>query len=323
MSQQSFQQQHEARWAETAELIETLDRGEAHQLSDRFPERYRELCQHLALARRRRYSAELIEGLNRLALRGHQHLYRRRSRPWRSLGELVGTELPRRVRAEWPLLLLACLLFFGTGAAAYGAISVKPELAYTLIGPEMTAQLEAMYDPQSDHFLRERPSDSDLLMFGFYIRNNIGIGFRTFASGLLLGLGSIFFLFYNGLMFGGAAGHIDQVGYGATFYSFVIGHGAFELTAIALSGVAGMKLGLAVLAPGRRSRLRALLEEGRRAAVIVYGFAGMLVIAAFLEAFWSSSSLIPAWVKLAVGAVLWLAVVGYFALAGRRGRAAR
>jgi uncharacterized membrane protein SpoIIM required for sporulation len=158
-------------------------------------------------------------------------------------------------------------------------------------------------------------------MVGFYIRNNIGIGFRTFASGLLLGVGAAFFLIFNGLFLGGAAGHIDIVGYGSTFYTFVIGHGAFELTALVLSGVAGMKLGVAVLAPGRRSRVRALVEEGKRAAAIVYGFAGMLVIAAFLEAFWSSSSLVPPMVKLVVGGLLWLFVLAYFVFAGR-GRAA-
>lgn len=322
MSQQRFQERHQKAWQETAELLDVLDRGTLVTGGDRFPERYRELCQDLALARHRRFGAELIEGLNRLALRGHSHLYKRRLNLRQQATEFVVSGFPKLVRAEWKLLLLSCVLFFGTGLASYAAIATEPELAYTILGPTMPADLESMYDPRSEHFLKERPSDSDLLMFGFYIRNNIGIGFRTFASGMLLGLGSAFFLVFNGLALGGAAGHIDQVGYGSTFYPFVIGHGAFELTAIALAGLAGMKLGTAVLAPGRRRRLRALVEEGRRAARIVYGFAGMLVIAAFLEAFWSSSSYVPSSVKLGVGAVLWMAVIAYFALAGR-GRAAR
>jgi uncharacterized membrane protein SpoIIM required for sporulation len=322
MSQQRFQERHKLAWQETSELLDVLDSGTLVTGGDRFPERYREICQDLALARHRRFGAELIEGLNRLALRGHSHLYKKRLNLRQQATDFVVSGFPRLVRAEWKLLLLSCLLFFGTGFASYGAITAEPELAYTILGPTMPADLESMYDPHSEHFLRERPSDSDLLMFGFYIRNNIGIGFRTFASGMLLGLGSAFFLIFNGLALGGAAGHIDQVGFGGTFYPFVIGHGAFELTAIALAGLAGMKLGTAVLAPGRRTRLRALVEEGRRAAQIVYGFAGMLVIAAFLEAFWSSSNTIPSSVKLGVGAALWLAVIAYFALAGR-GRAAR
>jgi uncharacterized membrane protein SpoIIM required for sporulation len=50
---------------------------------------------------------------------------------------------------------------------------------------------------------------------------------------LLLGLGSAFFLIFNGLMIGAVAGHLTRIGFGQTFWSFVIGHGAFELTAIA------------------------------------------------------------------------------------------
>jgi uncharacterized membrane protein SpoIIM required for sporulation len=322
MSQKGFQEKNARLWREVSQLLDVMDRGTPVTGGDTFPARYRQICQHLALARHRRFSSEVIEGLNRLSLRGHQHLYARRFRPFQRVGDFIGRDLPRAVRREWKLVVLAIALFFGTGAAADVAVHLKPDLAYTILGPGMVAQLEMMYDPTSDHFLRERASDSDLAMFGFYIRNNIGIGFRTFASGLLLGLGSIFFLVFNGVFMGGAAGHIDVVGYGSTFYSFVIGHGAFELTAIALAGASGLKLGTAVLAPGRRSRALALVEEGKRAVSIVYGFTGMLVIAAFLEAFWSSSTLVPATVKLIVGGVFWVLVIGYFAFAGRRGSAA-
>lgn len=322
MSQKGFQERNHKTWYGVSQLLDMLDRGTPITGGDSFPEQYRKVCQHLALARYRRYSTEIVEGLNRLALRGHQHLYAKRYFPFRRIGDFIGTEFPRAVRREWKLVLLCFLLFVGPGAATDLAIHYKPELAYTVLGPSMVAQLEMMYDPSSDHFLRERPSDSDLAMFGFYIRNNIGIGFKTFATGLLLGLGAAFFLIFNGVFMGGAAGHIDMVGYGSTFYSFVIGHGSFELTALLLSGVAGMKLGLTVLAPGRRSRKRALVEEGKKAAAILYGFTGMLLIAAFLEAFWSSSSYVPTKVKLIVGAVLWFVVLMYFLVAGRGRRAA-
>jgi hypothetical protein len=46
------------------------------------------------------------------------------------------------------------------------------------------------------------PVDSDVLMFGYYIHNNVSIAFRTFAGGILGGVGSIFFLIYNGLIVG-------------------------------------------------------------------------------------------------------------------------
>ena len=47
-------------------------------------------------------------------------------------------------------------------------------------------------------------------MFGFYVMNNVGIGFRSFAGGIFLGLGSALILVFNGLFIGAAAGHLTH-----------------------------------------------------------------------------------------------------------------
>ena len=110
----------------------------------------------------------------------------------------------------------------------------------------------------------ERSAETDFVMFGYYIANNIGIGFRTFAGGILFGIGTLFLLVYNGLVIGGVAGHLTAIGYRDTFWSFVSAHGAFELTAIAVCGAAGLRLARAVLAPSQYSRARALALAGPR-----------------------------------------------------------
>ncbi len=201
------------------------------------------------------------------------------------------------------------------------ALQYAPHLIYTLLDHATLASIESMYNPNLAHVGRARQSDGDFLMFGYYIKNNIGIGFQTFAGGLLYGLGSVFYLVYNGLFMGGVAGHLTRMGSGATFYPFVVGHGAFELTAIVLSGAAGLKLGLALLAPGNQTRLMALRAAAQISIRLVYGVVGMLLIAAFIEAFWSSSQALPPAVKYGVGALLWLGVSAYFVFSGR-GRAA-
>ena len=180
--------------------------------------------------------------------------------------------------------------------------------------------MERMYDPDARRLGRfsERGSGDDWVMFGFYIMNNIGIAFQTFASGLLLGLGSLFFLLFNGLMIGGVAGHLTRIGYGEPFWSFVIGHGAFELTAIALAGAAGFKLGWALLAPGRLPRGEALRLAASKAIQLVCGVILFLLLAAFIEAFWSSTTFASPNIKYIVGAGLWVLVLSYLLLAGRR-----
>ena len=139
----------------------------------------------------------------------------------------------------------------------------------------------------------------------------------TIAS-LLFGLGSVAYLAFNGVLIGAAAGHLLHVGYAQTFLSFVAGHGSFELTAIVLAGAGGLMLGHALIAPGERSRLGALRLRARSAVEILMGAGIMLLIAAFIEAFWSSSSFVVSGVKYVVGVTLWVLVLGYLIFSGRQ-----
>jgi uncharacterized membrane protein SpoIIM required for sporulation len=93
-----------------------------------------------------------------------------------------------------------------------------------------------------------------------------------------------------------------------------------ELTAIALAGAAGLRLGGAVIAPGLRSRKAALVEAGRPAVRMMAGAAVMFTIAAFIEGFWSPLRGLPPTLKYGVGMAMWVLVIGFFVFAGR-GRA--
>src|SRR5581483_3560840 len=209
------------------------------------------------------------------------------------------------------------VLFYAPFVGSILLLQVKPELVHTIFGPEQLASFENMYDPASKAQRIGRESGSDLMMFGFYILNNVSIGFRTFAGGLVAGVGSVFVLIMNGVMIGGVAGHLTAIGYGGPFWRFVAGHSGPELTAIVISGGAGLQIGMALIAPGRRSRGRALVEAGAIGAKLVLGVFAMLVFAAFVEAYWSSIVWIPAPVKFTVGGIVWIAILLWLWRGGR------
>jgi uncharacterized membrane protein SpoIIM required for sporulation len=174
-----------------------------------------------------------------------------------------------------------------------------------------------MYDPSAERVGTDREAQSDFLMFGHYIQNNISIGFKTFATGLVFGLGSLFFMIFNGLYFGAVSSHIVNIDYHNTFFPFVIGHGSFELTAITIAGAGGLMMGYSLLNPGQYTRLESLKQASRKALDLLYGVIIMLILAAFVEAFWSSNSAIPLMIKYSVGTALWAFVIGYFFFAGK------
>ena len=72
-----------------------------------------------------------------------------------------------------------------------------------------------------------------------------------------------------------------------------------------------------LLAPERFTRLYALKIKALEALPLVIGAALMLVVAAMIEAFWSSNGFAKE-IKYGIGAVLWLIVLSYLTLAGRR-----
>ncbi|WP_085656001.1 stage II sporulation protein M [Pseudomonas sp. B11(2017)] len=319
MKQNLFENRHKAEWERFALTLERLERGKDTSQVAGFPKAYRRLCQHLALAQERGYSSFLIDSLQQQALRGHQQLYRQRSRAGAGLAGFVLAGFPRTVRDEWRFVLTAALLFFASLIGFGVLVRLFPDLAYALIPADQVREVQSMYDPAAGHLGRptERAASEDWVMFGYYVMHNIGIAFQTFASGLLLGLGSVFYLVYNGLFIGAVAGHLSAIGFGQPFWSFVIGHGAFELTAIALSGAAGLKLGWALVAPGRLTRGEALRHAARQSVSLVCGVMLFLLIAALIEAYWSSRATVAPLTKYGVGAGLWVLVAAYLLFAGK------
>ncbi|MGN7443198.1 stage II sporulation protein M [Pseudomonas lactis] len=320
MKQSLFESRHQHQWQTFAEELTQLEQGKAKaaDVAD-FPHQYRRLCQHLALAQQRGYSSYLVDPLQQLALRGHQQLYRHRSHLTANILAFLLAGFPRLVREQWRFVLIAGLLFFGSLVGIALLVYLFPDLVYSIISPQQVAEMQGMYNPDASRLGRaaERAASEDWMMFGYYVMHNIGIAFQTFAAGLLFGLGSVFFLIFNGLVIGAVSGHLTDIGYGQTFWSFVMGHGAFELSAITLAGAAGLQLGWSLVAPGRLARSEALRLAARKSVRMLCGVMVFLLIAAFIEAYWSSTTGIEPWIKYAVGVALWLLVAAYLTLAGR------
>jgi uncharacterized membrane protein SpoIIM required for sporulation len=313
--QETFGARGEARWQRTEESIRRLERRDRAG-AEAFPALYAALCHDLAVARDRFFDVVLVERLNRMALRAHQQIYRGRSFTWSDAARFAGRTFPAAVRAHAAILAVALTLFAGAIVGTAIAVHRTPGLVYSILPPEVVRSVESMYDPGSDRFLKPVDSGSRFEMFGYYIANNIGIGFRVFAGGVLVGAGSILVLLYNGVFLGAVAGHLVGLGFGPTFFTFVCGHSALELGAIVLLAVAGLRLGWSLVAPGSQSRGDSLRSAARDCVPLVPGAAAILVLAAIIEAFWSPLQLPPP-VKYGAGAVAAAAVVAYFVVVGR------
>jgi uncharacterized membrane protein SpoIIM required for sporulation len=166
-----------------------------------------------------------------------------------------------------------------------------------------------------------RAEGQDATMAGFYVYNNVGIAFRCFATGVLFGIGSLFFLIYNGLVIGTTTGQVIVSGGGSNILTFMCGHGVFELTAILISGGAGLQMGYALVETHGRTRLGSLRSQAKELGALVLGAAALLLVAAGLEGFWSPSGL-PPMVKWIAAGVFAIALTTWLLLGGRTRRTA-
>jgi len=314
MKQQTFEQQHDAVWQQIEASLEKPAQGDNSKI---LAEHYMLLCQHLALAKERLYDAALVERLNNLVLGVYRELYRYRAETRLNFYAFFKRDFPLAIYRHRYFILVSFLVMVLPGLIAGTWTYLDEDAVYSVLDASQVREVERMYDPEARKLGREREADTDIFMFGFYIKNNISVAFRCFAGGMVIGIGTLLVLFFNGMFMGSIAGHLTRLDYVDTFYPFVVGHGSFELTAIVFSGAAGLRLGYAILHPGQSSRLDSLRNAGRDVVPMLYGIVLMLVIAAFLEAFWSSSTSLTIEVKYSVGAVLW-ALVLLYSFSGRR-----
>ena len=168
------------------------------------------------------------------------------------------------MRANWKYVLAAAALLMLPAIAIGVATYLRPDLILSVVDSRVAAEFEHMYGPAAKSIGHARDSGNDWSMFGFYIMNNIGIAFQCYVTGVLFALGSVFFLFWNGVYMGSIAGYVTARGFGNTFFSFIVTHSAFELTAIALCGAAGLRVGRSILFPGRMTRLDVDANRGAR-----------------------------------------------------------
>lgn len=319
MQAKEFEQKNNERWSKYEQSLDMLERKGIEQDVSQLPSIFRSLCTDLSLARHRMYGSVMNEKLNTLVIRGHKLIHRRSGGTWEKVLRFIAIDFPVTVRAEWRLLVVATFAFLFPlfGMLMAGFYGSDFSWVQAVLGAETMQQMDMMYGSRDDQIANMRSEyGSNFMMFCFYIMHNIGIDFRIFAGGILACLGTLFYLAFNGVFFGAVVVYIHKACDTQAFYTFVVGHSSFELIAMVIAGMAGLRIGMGLLCPGRQTRRHSLMVSGKQALPLIVGAAIMTLIAASIEGFWSAQALAPM-VKYVTGAAIWALVLTYLIFAGR------
>lgn len=255
-----------------------------------YPGLYRKLCGDLAEARLKRLSPDLMAYLNQLVSTAHQNLYsgkgtfRRNSTAlFQSLaGVFFQKTLAGALQRHSRILLTTFLLFFGSYFLSTWLVYQNPSLAQVIVPEQVLDMMEESYSSAMEN---ERDGMASTAMFSYYIQHNTSIALISFATGIIFGLGTLYFVIYNGLLLGAVSGYVFSLGFTRNFLVFVTAHSVFELSGLVLSGTAGLLLGLTIISPGTDSRKRALHKIKKDLLSLVAMAALLIASAAVIEGF--------------------------------------
>jgi uncharacterized membrane protein SpoIIM required for sporulation len=311
-----FITQRKNAWQRLEDLLKLLDNASLKRLRREEVRElgriYRRTASDLAIARAESRDPRLINYLNSLVIRAHGRNYRAESHGWKRILLFFTRELPQTFRRTWRYTLLSFSVF--TIFAIFGFVGTRYDPEFSeLVGVD-PAFREMNIETKTRWW--ESLNEQNQVGASVIMTNNIRVTIYTFAFGALLGVGTLFYLAFNGANIASVLALTYRAGFGNDLVTFMVGHGVIELSCIFISGGAGLLIGSAMIMPGNLTRADALKTRGMEAVRLMMGVAVLLVVAGTIEGFISPAPINPR-IKYTIAALTGLALYSYLLFAGR------
>ena len=288
MREPLFVKQNAAKWKSFEEGIA----GTPDELADRFIQ----ITDDLAYAKTFYPKSKTTAYLNGLAASLHQSIYKNKRVKSNRFKLFWVYELPLLFKTHRKPLLYSFLFFLAF--ALMGALSARydEQFVQLIMGPEyvnMTNENIAKGDPFGVY-----KSQNEFIMFFMIALNNIYVSFVTYILGVFASVGTVFYLFRNGVMLGSFEYFFFSKGLGWQSVLVIWIHGTLEIASIIIAGGAGLVMGNALLFPKTYKRLTSFVKGAKDGMKIVIGLVPIFIVAAFFESFVTRHTEMPVWLSL-------------------------
>jgi uncharacterized membrane protein SpoIIM required for sporulation len=303
---------HRSDWQRLDELVRKrkLDGAE----SDELLVLYQRVSTHLSIIRSVDPESAVSGSLSTRLSRARTRFTGARSNTMEDVAGFFVYSLPAAFyRVRWLTAVIGVL--FLLVAWLYGLWVVQTPGVVQAIGPD--EDLRRYVEEDFVNYYSENPAAS---FAGLVWTNNAWIALQAVAFGVT-GIWPAFILYQNAQGIGMAAGMMASYDRLDVFFIYILPHGFMELTAIFIAAAAGLRIFWAWVAPGRRPRSVALAEEGRALITVALGLVLVLLVSGLVEGFVTPSGL-PAWLRITIGFLVFVAYWVYTLVLGRRAVAA-
>jgi uncharacterized membrane protein SpoIIM required for sporulation len=315
MPSDRFISQRKNAWQRLEDLLKLLDHASLRRLGrDEVRELgriYRRTASDLAIARAESRDPRLVNYLNSLVIRAHGRIYRADAQGGKRIRRYFTHDLPQTFRRTWRYTFISFAVFALFAGLSFVGTKYDPEFS-ELVGVPSTFR-ETKIETKTHWW--ESLNDQNQVGASAIMTNNIQVTIYTFAFGALAGIGTLFYLAFNGANMASVLTLTYQAGFGNDLVTFMVAHGVVELSCIFIAGGAGLLIGSAMIMPGDLTRADALRTRGMEAVRLMIGVALLLIVAGTIEGFVSPSAIDPR-IKYSIAALTGLALYSYLLFVG-------
>lgn len=279
---------------------------------DEMAQQFTELVNDLGYSKTFYPHSKVTQYLNGLASKIYLGIYKNKREESSRILKFWKTELPLTVRKYHRELLYSFLLF--TAFAVMAAFSSAQDQSFVrgVLGDNYVEMTE-------DNITRGDPfgvykDKNKFEMFFTIALNNVKVSFMVFVGGFLLSIGTVWMLFENGMMLGSFQTFffLKDLGWQSVLVVWV--HGSLEISAIIISGGAGLIVGNSILFPGTHKRLQSLKRGAKDGLKLMIGLVPVFIVAAFIEGYITRYSTMPKAVSISILIASFTFIIWYFVL---------
>jgi uncharacterized membrane protein SpoIIM required for sporulation len=287
---------------------------------DETAERFITLVDDLSYAKTFYPKSKVTRWINSIAANIYQNIYKNKKEKYTRVFTFWKYELPLLFKKYHRLLLFTFLLF--SLFVAIGVFSsIKDE---TFIRGVLG---DAYVDRTEDNIAKGDPfgiyrSDNPFTMFVQIAMHNTFIAVLMVMGGILIGIGTIYAMWQNGLMLGCFQYMFFARGLGLQSVLVIWVHGTLEILSLVIASTAGLVITQSILFPGTYSRMLSFKQGIKDALKIMIVLVPIFITASFFESYVThlmsntfdkeSNSGLPVWGSVAILIASLSFIVWYF-----------
>lgn len=244
---------------------------------------YVHLTEDLAYVKGKYPDSQLAIFLNELTVKVHHVIYRNKPEKASRFLTFWKSEVPCELNHAYPYLGYSFLIFIV--GALIGVLSAANDTTFVrlILGDAYVDQ--TLQNIQEGNPMAIYGSMEEGMMFLYITINNIRVSLLAFALGVFFSIGTGYVIFSNGVMIGAFHYLFYQHGlFDETILTIWI-HGTLEITAIIITGAAGLIMGNGILFPGTYPRLYSFQKAAKRGLKIVLSLVPFFIVAGIIESF--------------------------------------